>query len=147
MYEILPEWHLPVTDHTLPVLLNNLENRGLLQDTLAMWVGEFGRTPNINKNISRDHWPRCCTALLAGGGVKGGAVYGASDKYGAVPDRDPVTTGDLRPRYTTCWASILPPKFMTTLVVHYRLPTADQCRKSLPDEKQVEIAETTEFLR
>ena len=95
MYEILPEWHLPITDHTLPVLLNDLEDRGLLQDTLVMWFGEFGRTPKINKNISRDHWPKCYTALLAGGGVKGGAVYGASDKYGAVPDRDPVTTGDL----------------------------------------------------
>jgi hypothetical protein len=95
MYEILPEWHLPITDHTLPVLLHDLEDRGLLQDTLVMWFGEFGRTPKINKNISRDHWPKCYTALLAGGGVKGGAVYGASDKYGAVPDRDPVTTGDL----------------------------------------------------
>lgn len=95
MYEILPEWHLPITDHTLPVLLNDLEDRGLLDDTLVMWFGEFGRTPKINKSISRDHWPKCYTALLAGGGVKGGAVYGQSDRYGAVPDRDPVTTGDL----------------------------------------------------
>ncbi len=95
MYEILPEWHLPITDHTLPVLLNDLEDRGLLQDTRVMWFGEFGRTPKINKNISRDHWPKCYTALLAGGGVQGGAVYGQSDRYGAVPDRDPVTTGDL----------------------------------------------------
>ncbi|MEQ9407153.1 MAG: DUF1501 domain-containing protein [Fuerstiella sp.] len=95
MYEILPEWHFPQTDHTLPVLLNDLADRGLLDDTLVMWFGEFGRTPKINKNISRDHWPKCYTALLAGGGVRGGAVYGESDRYGAVPDRDPVTTGDL----------------------------------------------------
>jgi hypothetical protein len=95
MYEILPEWHFPITDHTLPVLLNDLDSRGLLDETLVMWFGEFGRTPKINKNISRDHWPKCYTALLAGGGVQGGAVYGESDKYGAVPDRDPVTTGDL----------------------------------------------------
>ena len=95
MYEILPEWHLPVTDHTLPVLINDLSERGLLDETLVIWMGEFGRTPKINANISRDHWPKCYTVLMAGGGVQGGAVYGASDKYGAVPDRDPVTTGDL----------------------------------------------------
>ena len=95
MYEILPEWHFPSTDHTLPVLLNDLSDRGLLDETLVIWMGEFGRTPKINANISRDHWPKCYTVLMAGGGVQGGAVYGASDKYGAVPDRDPVTTGDL----------------------------------------------------
>lgn len=95
MYEILPEWHLPMTDHTLPVLLNDLSDRGLLDDTLVLWMGEFGRTPKINGSISRDHWPKCYTALMAGGGVQGGAVYGASDKYGAVPDRDPVSIGDL----------------------------------------------------
>lgn len=95
MYEILPVRHLPLTDHTLPVLIRDLEQRGLLDSTLVMWFGEFGRTPKINKNISRDHWPKCYTALLAGGGVRGGAVYGESDRYGAVPDRDPVTTGDL----------------------------------------------------
>lgn len=95
MYEILPEWHFPLTDHTLPVLLNDLDDRGLLDETLVLWFGEFGRTPKINKNISRDHWPKCYTALLAGGGVQGGAVHGESDRFGAVPDRDPVTTGDL----------------------------------------------------
>lgn len=95
MYEILPVRHLPLTDHTLPVLMNDLQQRGLLDSTLVMWFGEFGRTPKINKNISRDHWPKCYTTLLAGGGIRGGSVYGESDKYGAVPDRDPVTTGDL----------------------------------------------------
>jgi hypothetical protein len=95
MFEILPEWHLPLTDHTLPVLLHDLEDRGLLDETLVLWMGEFGRSPLINKNISRDHWPKCYTVLMAGGGVKGGAVYGRSDRHGAFPDRDPVTTGDL----------------------------------------------------
>ncbi len=95
MYEILPSFHLPITDHTLPVLVNDLKTRGLLQDTLVIWMGEFGRTPHLNKSISRDHWPKCYTVLLAGGGVQGGAVYGESDKYGAVPDVNPVTTGDL----------------------------------------------------
>lgn len=95
MYEILPEWHFPQTDHTLPVLIRDLEERGLLDETLVLWMGEFGRTPKINDNISRDHWPKCYTVLMAGGGVTGGAVHGASDRVGAYPDRDPVTTGDL----------------------------------------------------
>jgi len=95
MFEILPAWHFPQTERTLPTLLNDLEERGLLEETLVVWVGEFGRTPKINKNHSRDHWPRCYTVLLAGGGVQGGAVYGRSDRTGAFPDRDPVTTGDL----------------------------------------------------
>jgi hypothetical protein len=95
MYEILPEWHLPVTDRTLPTLIRDLSDRGLLEETLVVWMGEFGRTPKINDSISRDHWPKCYTVLMAGGGVRGGAVYGASDRYGAVPDRDAVTIGDL----------------------------------------------------
>ncbi len=95
MYEILPEWHYPLTEQTLPVLLNDLQERGLLDETLVLWMGEFGRTPKINKNISRDHWPKCYTSLMAGGGVQGGAVYGRSDRTGAFPDRDPVSTGDL----------------------------------------------------
>jgi len=61
----------------------------------AVWMGEFGRTPNINKNVSRDHWPQCSTTLLAGGGVKRGFVHGASDKTGAYPAEDPVRPDDL----------------------------------------------------
>lgn len=95
MFDILPKWHFPQTENTLPTLIHDLESRGLLEDTLVLWMGEFGRTPKINKNISRDHWPKCYTVLMAGGGVRGGAVYGASDKYGALPDRDPVTPGDV----------------------------------------------------
>ena len=58
-------------------------------------MGEFGRTPRINDNISRDHWPQCYTALLAGGGVKRGHVHGASDRNGAFPARDPVRPDEL----------------------------------------------------
>ena len=95
MYPILKTWHLPITEHTLPVFLNDLDDRGLLDETLVVWMGEFGRTPKINANISRDHWPMCYTVLLAGGGIRRGFVYGRSDKNGAYPDRDPVTIGDL----------------------------------------------------
>ena len=57
MYKIVDKYHLPITDQTLPALLDDLEERGLLDETLVVWMGEFGRTPEINKNASRDHWP------------------------------------------------------------------------------------------
>ncbi len=69
--------------------------RGLLESTLVVAMGEFGRTPKVNPSGGRDHWPDCYTAVLAGGGVCGGAVYGASDRIAAFPARDPVTPGDL----------------------------------------------------
>ena len=95
MYPILKARHLPMTEQTLPTLLNDLDDRGLLDETLVVWMGEFGRTPKINANISRDHWPFCYTVLLAGGGVQRGARYGASDAQGAYPARDPVRLDDL----------------------------------------------------
>jgi hypothetical protein len=95
MFPIIEQFHLPLTDQTLPTLLTDLDERGLLDTTLVVWMGEFGRTPKINENISRDHWPGCYTVLLAGGGVRRGFIYGASDKNGARPDRDPVRPDDL----------------------------------------------------
>lgn len=95
MFPIIRDYHLPLTDQTLPTLLEDLDERGLLDETLVVWMGEFGRTPQINKNASRDHWPGCYTVLLAGGGVKRGYIHGASDKFGMRPDRDPVTPDDL----------------------------------------------------
>lgn len=83
---------LPMTDQTLPALLNDLETRGMLDSTLVVWVGEFGRTPRISSNGGRDHWPQCYSAVLAGGGTKKGFVYGASDKLGAY-----ATVGQMRP--------------------------------------------------
>ncbi len=95
MFPIIEAYHLPITDQTLPTLLTDLEIRGMLDETLVVWMGEFGRTPKINKNASRDHWPNCYSVLLAGGGVKQGYVYGASDRYGEHPSEDPVTPKDL----------------------------------------------------
>ncbi len=95
MYPIIEKRHLPITDQTLPTLLTDLDRRGLLDETLVVWMGEFGRTPKLNQNISRDHWPQCYTVLLAGGGVKRGYVHGSSDKHAAFPDRDPVRPDDL----------------------------------------------------
>lgn len=95
MYQIIDKYHHPITDQSLPALLDDLEERGLMDDTLVVWMGEFGRTPKINDNVSRDHWPRCYTALLAGGGVKRGFVYGASDAHGMYPAEHPVRPDDL----------------------------------------------------
>ena len=86
---------LPLADRSLSALIEDLDQRGLLDTTLVVAMGEFGRTPKINGEGGRDHWPDCYTVLLAGGGVTGGAVYGASDRIGAYPARDPVTPGDL----------------------------------------------------
>jgi hypothetical protein len=95
MYPIIEQYHLPITEQTLPTLLNDLDERGLLDQTLVVWMGEFGRTPRINENASRDHWPQCYTVLLAGGGVKRGLVYGASDKSGAYPAENAVRPDDI----------------------------------------------------
>ena len=95
MFPIIEKYHLPMLDQTLPALLLDLEQRGMLDETLVVWMGEFGRTPKINGNVSRDHWPHCYSVLLAGGGVKRGYVHGASDETGSRPAADPVTPDDL----------------------------------------------------
>jgi hypothetical protein len=86
---------LPPADRAFSALIEDLEARGLLDSTLVIALAEFGRTPRINSSAGRDHWPDCFSMVLAGGGVKGGSVHGASDKIGAFPALDPVTPGDL----------------------------------------------------
>ncbi len=86
---------LPPCDMAFSALVEDLDARGLLDSTLVVMLGEFGRTPKINGQGGRDHWPDCYSVVLAGGGVQGGQLYGASDKLGAYPDRDGVTPGDL----------------------------------------------------
>lgn len=87
---------MPPADAGFAALLDDLAARGLLDETLVVWVGEFGRTPRINAaNSGREHWPGCYSAALAGGGVRGGIVHGASDRYGAHPAGEPVRPEDL----------------------------------------------------
>jgi uncharacterized protein (DUF1501 family) len=62
---------------------------------LVIWIGDFGRTPVINKDAGRDHWPQCYSVVLAGGGIRGGQVIGQSDKTGAYPHARPVTPADI----------------------------------------------------
>lgn len=95
MYPILKNYLLPVTDQAVPSLIEDLQDRGLLERTLVVWVGEFGRSPKINNQAGRDHWPKCYTALLAGGGTVPGAIHGASDRVGAYPSSDAVRPDDL----------------------------------------------------
>ncbi|WP_442509878.1 DUF1501 domain-containing protein [Novipirellula sp. SH528] len=86
---------IPPADRALSALLQDLEERGLLDETIVAWVGEFGRTPNITKNNSgREHWPYCYSGILAGGGIRPGMVYGASDKHAAYPASNPVSPQD-----------------------------------------------------
>jgi hypothetical protein len=87
---------MPPADQGFAALLDDLDARGQLDDTLVVWVGEFGRAPRITKaNAGREHWPRCYSAALAGAGILGGLVHGASDRWAAYPARDPVSPDDL----------------------------------------------------
>jgi hypothetical protein len=91
-------WCLPRLDEGLSALLGDLDDRGRLESTLVVVVGEFGRTPHINQPSGipgRQHWPSCFSAILAGGGIRGGAVYGATDKNGAYVKDKPVRPQDL----------------------------------------------------
>ena len=91
----LKERLVPQIDQPIATLLADLKDRGLLDDTLVVWSSEFGRTPKINGNAGRDHWGPCNSIWLAGGGVPGGQVYGASDKIAAYPADNPVAPADV----------------------------------------------------
>jgi uncharacterized protein (DUF1501 family) len=86
---------LPPTDAAFASLIEDLSDRGLLEETLVLMLGEFGRTPKFNKTGGRDHWSRCYSMAVAGGGLRSGMVYGASDRIAAYPTRDPVSVEDL----------------------------------------------------
>lgn len=85
----------PQTDRGLSALLADLDARGLLDETLVVWMGDMGRTPKVNKDAGRDHWSFCYSVVLAGAGVRGGAVYGSSDRLAAYPSTNPVSPADL----------------------------------------------------
>jgi hypothetical protein len=85
----------PPTDDAVAALLADLSSRGLLEETLVVVMGEFGRSPRVNSKAGRDHWPQVQSILLAGAGVPAGATYGSSDNLGAYPATDPVTPPDL----------------------------------------------------
>ena len=86
---------LPELDRTLAALVSDLADRGMLERTVVYCAGEFGRTPRINSQAGRDHWSRSMAVFLAGGGVRGGSVYGATDANGMTPETDPCSPADV----------------------------------------------------
>jgi len=86
---------MPPLDQTLSALIADLDDRGLLDSTIVMCAGEFGRTPKVNKNSGRDHWARSMACVLAGGGLKRGYVHGSTDASGMAPATEPVTPDDV----------------------------------------------------
>ncbi|MEX0711653.1 MAG: DUF1501 domain-containing protein [Pirellulales bacterium] len=88
-------FNLPVLDQITTALLDDLDYRGLFESTLVIVMGEMGRTPRVNGKAGRDHWPQCGFALLAGGGVQEGMVFGSTDKLAAYPVEHPVSSGDI----------------------------------------------------
>src|SRR5205085_5575865 len=86
---------MPQFDQAFAALIRDLDRRKLLDSTLVMITSEFGRTAKINQNEGRDHWPKCFSIVLAGGGIKKGQIYGSSDATGADPAHDPLTVEDM----------------------------------------------------
>jgi hypothetical protein len=126
-FKRLKEQLLPYTDQSVPTLIEDLESRGLLDETLVVWMGEFGRTPRIESTAKfgpdgRGHWPNCYTVLMAGGGIIPGAIYGASDRIGAYPAVDPVSPDDVAA--TLFWALGIDPATEFTDALNRPLPIA-----------------------
>jgi hypothetical protein len=100
----LKERLCPTTDKAFSALLDDLDARGMLDETLILWTGEMGRTPRVGQSVvggagagkdGRDHWPHCFTSIMAGGGIKGGVLHGTSDRYAAYPATNPTSPSDI----------------------------------------------------
>jgi uncharacterized protein (DUF1501 family) len=95
VFNTLKNQRLPVLDKAMGTLVKDLVQRGLWKNTVLVWMGEFGRTPRINQNNGRDHWPRCWSVVVGGGAIQGGRVHGATDKNGTSVARDQCGVGDV----------------------------------------------------
>ena len=122
-FEALQTELLPMVDQSLSALLDDLDDRGLLDQTVVAVMGEFGRTPRINNAAGRDHWGSCQSVLLAGGGIRGGRLHGASDRIAAYPSSDPVDPVDIHATLYHCmgihrdeviWDSLQRPHLVTS---------------------------------
>jgi hypothetical protein len=101
-FNLLKNQLLPPMDVGISALLEDLEGRGLLDETLVIWMGDMGRTPHINKGAGRDHWSFCYSVVLAGAGIRGGQVYGSSDRSAAYPSTNPVSPADIAATILHC---------------------------------------------
>jgi hypothetical protein len=101
-FQIMQDRHGPWLDQAYSALITDLRQRGLLQRTLVVAIGEFGRTPRVNDKAGRDHWEHCYSALVAGGGVRGGRVIGESDRRAERPHDRPLTPADLAATIQRC---------------------------------------------
>ena len=129
-FSLLKSKLLPPFDRAASALLDDLGQRGLMRRTLLVVMGEFGRTPRINKAAGRDHWEHCYSVMLAGGGVKPGRVLGVSDKRGAYPVRGPVCRpGDLTATVFRC------------LGIDHRREVKDQTDRPIPLTRGAPIRE------
>ncbi|MEZ6123311.1 MAG: DUF1501 domain-containing protein [Planctomycetaceae bacterium] len=112
-----------VLDPAWATLMNDLKQRGLMKETLVIWMGEFGRTPKINENSGRDHWPKSWSAVLGGAGIAGGQAYGATTADGTDVESDPVTVPNLMA--TICSSLQLDPQTTNLSNIGRPIPLAD----------------------
>src|SRR5256886_7747889 len=112
-FRSLKERKLPVLDRGYAALLEDLHERGLLDNTLVVWFGDFGRTPKINPSAGRDHWASAGVACMGGGGVKMGQVVGATNKLGEFVIDNPVTPQDPAATIYHTLGRPLNPRFQT----------------------------------
>jgi hypothetical protein len=94
-HDTLKNNNLPTLDQAMSALIEDLDQRGMLQDTAVIWMGDFGRTPRINARAGRDHWARCWSTVVAGGGIKGGQAVGATNEDGTAVATDPIKSEDM----------------------------------------------------
>jgi uncharacterized protein (DUF1501 family) len=95
IHNILSTQKLPELDQGMSALMSDLEQRGMLQDTAVIWMGEFSRTPRINANAGRDHWARAWSVAVGGAGMKGGQAIGATNEDGTRVETEPYTSQDV----------------------------------------------------
>jgi len=120
-----------ILDPAWATLMTDLKQRGLLDSTLVIWMGEFGRTPKINDNSGRDHWPGSWSTVLGGAGIKGGQVYGATSDDGAEIKDNPVTVPNFMA--TICKALDLDPATMNLSNIGRPIPLADHGAEAIGD--------------